>query len=74
MAAIKSRISPGAEPPTAPAPTPEQRALAATLDQRKLLSLYDEIERNYRAFLDTTDLVTVPAAVGPIHARPTPLP
>ncbi len=72
MAAIKSRISPDAEIPVAPAPTPEQRALAATLDQPKLLALYDEVTRTERAFLDTTTLVTVPAAVGPIHARPTP--
>jgi hypothetical protein len=72
MAAIQSRISPGADVPAAPAPTPEQRTLAGTLDQSQLLALYDEVARTERAFLDTTDLVTVPAAVGPIHARPTP--
>ncbi|MCC6650487.1 MAG: DUF885 domain-containing protein, partial [Candidatus Eisenbacteria bacterium] len=72
MAAIKARVSPDAEMPAAPAPTDAQRALAATLDQRKLLALYDDITRTQRAFLDTTDLVTVPASVGPIRARPTP--
>jgi hypothetical protein len=72
MAVIKSRISPDADVPAAPAPTPEQRVLAENLDQAKLLALYDEVARTERAFLDTTALVTVPAAVGPIHARPTP--
>jgi len=72
MAAIKARISPDADVPGAPVPTPEQRALAATLGQARLLALYDEVTRTERAFLDTTDLVTVPKAVGPIHARPTP--
>lgn len=72
MAAIKARVSPDAEVPAAPAPTEAQRALAATLDQQQLLALYDEVTRTQRAFLDTTDLVTVPASVGPIRARPTP--
>jgi uncharacterized protein (DUF885 family) len=72
LAAIKYHINPNAEVPAAPSPTPEQRTLAGTLDQAKLLALYDEVARTERAFLDTTDLVTVPAAVGPIHARPTP--
>lgn len=72
MAALKARISPDADIPGAPTPTPEQRALATTLDQAKLLALYDEVTHTERAFLDTTDLVTVPKAVGPIHARPTP--
>ncbi len=72
MAAIKASASPGADIPAAPAPTPEQRALAATLDQQKLLALYDEVARSDRAFLDSARIVTVPAEVGPIHARPTP--
>ncbi|MBI5169113.1 MAG: DUF885 domain-containing protein [Candidatus Eisenbacteria bacterium] len=72
MGAIKARISPNAEIPPAPVPTEAQRALASTLDQQRLLAIYDDITRTQREFLDTHDLVTVPASVGPIHARPTP--
>jgi uncharacterized protein (DUF885 family) len=73
MAVFKSRVSPDSAVPGAPVPTPEQRALAATLGQQKLLALYNDVARTERAFLDTTDLVTIPLEVGPIHARPTPL-
>lgn len=72
MTELKARISPDAEVPAAPAPTEAQRVLAETLDQQKLLAIYDDIARADREFLDTHDLVTVPASVGPIHARPTP--
>ncbi|MFN8587098.1 MAG: DUF885 domain-containing protein [Candidatus Eisenbacteria bacterium] len=72
MAAIKARVSPDAEMPAAPTPTEAQRTLAATLDQQQLLAIYDDIAKADRAFLDSHDLVTVPKAVGPIHARPTP--
>jgi uncharacterized protein (DUF885 family) len=71
MAALKARISPDAEVPL-PTPTPAQRALAATLDQPRLLALYDEVVATERAFLDSHDLFTIPKGVGPIHARPTP--
>lgn len=71
LAALKRRISPDADVPL-PTPTPEQRALAAVLDQKRLLALYDEVTATQRAFLDAHDLITIPAAVGPIHARPTP--
>jgi uncharacterized protein (DUF885 family) len=66
MAELRPRVSP------APAPTPAQLELAKELDQDKLLGLYDEITRADREFLDTSDLLTVPAGVGPIRARPTP--
>lgn len=71
LAALKARINPQGEVPL-PTPTPEQRALAATLDQPRLLALYDEVAATERAFLDSHDLFTIPKAVGPIHARPTP--
>jgi uncharacterized protein (DUF885 family) len=66
MAALKPRVSP------TPPPTPEQLELAKGLDQQKLLALYDGITRADREFLDKSDLLTVPAGVGPIHTRPTP--
>jgi len=66
MADVRPRISP------APAATPAQLELAKELDQERLLALYDEITRADREFLDTSDLLTVPAGVGPIRARPTP--
>jgi len=72
MGAIKARVSPEAPMPGAPAPTAEQRSQAARLDQARLLALYDEVTRAQRAFLDSAGIVTVPVAVGPIHARPTP--
>ncbi|TBR17092.1 DUF885 domain-containing protein [bacterium] len=56
----------------APAPTSEQTALAKSLDQRKLLGLYDAIAQADRGFLEASSILTVPAGVGPIHARPTP--
>jgi uncharacterized protein (DUF885 family) len=68
MAELRPRVT----PTSPPAPTPEQSALANDLDQKKLLGLYDEIARADRAFLDASDLLTVPAAVGPIYTRPTP--
>lgn len=55
-----------------PAPTSAQLELAKGLTQEKVLALYDGITQADRAFLDKSDLVTVPAGVGPIHARPTP--
>jgi uncharacterized protein (DUF885 family) len=68
MAQLRPRV-----PSTSPfAATPEQVALAQELDQKKLLGLYDEIARADRAFLDASDLLTVPVAVGPIYTRPTP--
>jgi hypothetical protein len=66
MADLRPRISP------APAPTPAQLELAGQLDQERLLGLYDQITRADREFLDGSDLLTVPAGVGPIRARPTP--
>jgi hypothetical protein len=66
IADLRPRVSP------APTPTPEQLELAKGLNQEKLLGLYDEITRADREFLDKSDLLTVPAGVGPIRTRPTP--
>ncbi|MDM7915046.1 MAG: DUF885 family protein, partial [Candidatus Eisenbacteria bacterium] len=66
IAELRPRISP------LPEPTPEQTALAQNLDQREVLRLYDDVTRADREFLDRSDVLTVPAGVGPIHARPTP--
>jgi uncharacterized protein (DUF885 family) len=66
MAELRPKVS------TSPAPTDAQRQLAKDLTQEKLLGLYDDIARDDRAFLDKSDLMTIPAGVGPIHARPTP--
>jgi len=68
MAELRPRLQ-----EAAPA-TPGQIELAGNLDQKALLALYDEIVRADRAFLDSAGLVTIPAAVGPILARPTPEP
>jgi len=72
IAALKPKLDPGGEVAGAPVPTDAQRALARGLDQRQLLALYDDVARSQRAFLDRAHIVTVPAGVGPIHARPTP--
>jgi len=66
MAELRPRVSPF------PEPTPEQVELAQSLDQQKVLDLYDEVTRADRAFLDASDLLTIPPGVGPIRARPTP--
>lgn len=60
--------------PTPPAPTPTdaQRARAAALDQASLLALYDSIEAANREATERGGWVTIPAAAGPIHSRPTP--
>lgn len=55
-----------------PTPTPEQVALAKALDQQKLLSLYNDIEKAHFATLKQLNIVTVPSGVGPIVARVTP--
>lgn len=55
-----------------PKPTPEQIALAKSLDQQKLLALYNDIEKQHFAKLRTLDILTIPAGVGPIVARVTP--
>jgi hypothetical protein len=64
---LKPRLSTGTA-----APTPEQTQLARDLTQLRLLGLYDAVVREDRAFLDRSNLLTVPAGVGPIVARPTP--
>lgn len=52
--------------------TSAQKKLAKELTQEKLLALYDDVARDDRAFLDKSELMTIPAAVGPVRARPTP--
>ena len=70
---VDARMAPlQAQVKTPPAPTQAQKELAAGLTQEKLLALYDKIARDDRAFLEKSGLVTVPAGVGPIRARPTP--
>jgi hypothetical protein len=66
MAALRPRVSP------APKPTPAQMVLAQGLNQEKMLELYNSVTSADRAFLDKSDILTVPAEVGPIRARPTP--
>ncbi len=66
MADLKSRVS------TAPVPSDAERVLAANLTQESLLGLYDDIVREDRAFLEKSDVLSVPKEVGPIRARPTP--
>lgn len=65
MAALKPQVKD-------PQPTPEQIALAKSLDQQKLLALYNAIETNHHQVLDGLSIITVPAGVGPIVARVTP--
>lgn len=66
LAELRPSLSP------APTPTPAQLAMAKDLDQEKVLELYDAITSADREFLDRSDIITVPARVGPIRARPTP--
>lgn len=72
LAVFRAKASPDGSEPAAPAPTAAQRALAETLDQPKLLALYDRVASEERAFLDRSGLFTIPREVGPVHARPTP--
>lgn len=65
LAELRPRVS------TTAATGAEER-LARELTQESLLGLYDKIAEEDRAFLDRGDLVTIPAGVGPIRARPTP--
>lgn len=55
-----------------PNPTPQQVRLAKSLDQARLLSLYNTIEKQHFATLRKLNIITVPAGVGPIVARVTP--
>ncbi len=61
-----------AAPPAPAEPTAEQRALAARLDGPALRGVYDDIELALRAATVKGGWVTIPEAVGPIHARETP--
>ena len=65
IAKIKGQVD---DPPA----TPQQVALAKSLDQQKLLGLYNAIETNHREVLDRLHIITVPKGVGPIVARVTP--
>lgn len=65
MAALKLQV-------TEPQATPRQIALAKSLDQQKVLALYDAIQKNHGQVLTRLHIVTVPAGVGPIVARVTP--
>lgn len=61
-------------PPRSPAtsPLPGTIAFAQALDRDALLGLYDSIEEANRAATVKGRWVTIPAEVGPIHARETP--
>ena len=66
IAALQPRLLP---PPTL---TPEQKAEAAALNQAGLLALYDGLVQEDLARIRAAGVLTVPAGMGPIHARPTP--
>ncbi len=53
-------------------PSRDQQARAAKLDRGGLLALYDTIEVALRQATVDAGFVTIPAGVGPIHARETP--
>ncbi|MGA2549122.1 MAG: DUF885 family protein [Burkholderiaceae bacterium] len=63
-------LRPGVVPP-APL-SAELKQKAAELDQAGLLQLYDDIEIEYRAAIQSAGFVTIPQGVGPIRARVTP--
>lgn len=52
--------------------TAVQRTRATELSRDRLLAMYDQIEADLRAATVAAGFVTIPAAVGPIHARETP--
>ena len=58
--------------PAAAPPTDDERALAASLDQAGVLALYDRMVAEDLAALRAMDVVTVPTALPPMRARPTP--
>ena len=64
--ALKPRL------PPPPEPTSAQHARATELTRDSLLAMYDAIEAYLRAATITAGFVTIPASVGPIHARETP--
>ena len=66
MAALKPKLAP------APKPSPEQIDAAKSLTREKLLALYDQVVVDDRRALESAGILTVPAGVGPIHARETP--
>ncbi len=65
-AALADKLGP------APEPTPSQLERATALDRDGLLAMYDRIEADLRAATIAAGFVTIPATVGPIHARETP--
>ena len=65
-----AELTPQVEP--LPEITEAQRAEAATLDQAGVLRLYDGLVEENRAKLVASGVLTVPDAMGPIRARPTP--
>lgn len=72
LAEVEERIDALPANPPAPAPTPDQQARAAALDQAGLLALYDALSEGNRARTLQGGWVTIPDRVGPIRARPTP--
>jgi hypothetical protein len=66
LAALKPKLA------APPAPTPEQIDLAKSLTREKLLRLYDRVVEDDLKALKASGVLTIPAGVGPIHARETP--
>lgn len=66
MTALKPKLS------APPAPTPEQVELAKSLTREKLLGLYDQVVKDDLKALKASGVLSIPAGVGPIHARETP--
>lgn len=63
-------IAPTLPPPAAP--TPAEIAAARALTRDGMLALYDDVEESLRASTLRGGWITIPAAVGAIHARETP--
>jgi hypothetical protein len=72
LAEVDAKLA--ALPPASPspAPTPEQTAIAASLNRDGQLALYDAVEEANRQATIRGGWVTVKDGVGPIHARETP--
>ena len=66
MAALKSKLAAAAKP------GPDQISAAKSLTREKLLALYDQVVVDDRRALEASGVLTIPAGVGPIHARETP--
>lgn len=72
LAAVDAELA-ALEPALEPLPGPDLADPAvAALDQSGLLALYDGLVERYLGRLRASDALTVPEAIGPLRARPTP--